>query len=428
MDLLRTILTVAGQPTADTPPLDSSVLAQSGKDFSELISEMHSRAPPLNLVNLEETDPKVGDQAKKILDQAQFYSVAISEPENFAPPTETEQETKKDVMFIDQFVALNISLMGALRTENSISNFSPMLQTSEPAPAEQNSSRTIRKQPDLETAPDVAFPGLHVKNPEQFFGLVRLSQEIPHRAETEAPITRRPVALEDTKEPDQEMANKIAKTEGAVFESLNRLQTIDKSVDPSTPIKIHVSDLATHFPVMVAATLPARGLQISETSLDRKDIPMQQSEQWSDPVPRQIDRIRVIRFQLEPAELGGLTVKMRVRDTSVEIVVEAKSDSTTKLLVHSREALSSAIEHKGMTLQTFDVKTHAETFSQGSALREGSVNSDNGSDARDNPDQGGFYSEERAQQEGRRDDRSRERSRRKDSRAHSDELFSDFIL
>jgi len=99
MDLLRTILTVAGQPTADTPPLDSSVLAQSGKDFSELISEMHSRVPPLNLANLEEFDPKVGDQAKKILDQAQFYSVVISEPENFALSRETEQEKKKRCKF-----------------------------------------------------------------------------------------------------------------------------------------------------------------------------------------------------------------------------------------------------------------------------------------------------------------------------------------
>jgi hypothetical protein len=128
------------------------------------------------------------------------------------------------------------------------------------------------------------------------------------------------------------------------------------AMESGSAVKIHVADLSTHFPIAIASLLPA------PSSNPAAVPPVAHHEAQSAPVERPAagprrDLVKILRFELEPAALGALSVKMRVSHTRVEIEIDTQSATTTNLLSQARDVLTSAIEHKGLALHAFEVTT-----------------------------------------------------------------------
>jgi hypothetical protein len=119
------------------------------------------------------------------------------------------------------------------------------------------------------------------------------------------------------------------------------------------PRTIHVDELSSHFPVMLANLAPPSAPAI-EPSM--RDGAAPTTALMSAPVTR-FEPVRILRFAIEPAELGALSVKIRVSHMRVEIQIDAQSSTAATLLVQARDALIAALDQKGMALQAFDVTT-----------------------------------------------------------------------
>jgi flagellar hook-length control protein FliK len=102
--------------------------------------------------------------------------------------------------------------------------------------------------------------------------------------------------------------------------------------------------------------------------------------------------LRVLDLQLRPAELGLLTIRMRLAGDSIEMEIEAQSEDTAELLRHDAEKLSSLLRSSGyrpdiITIQSTDTTSHdrssfqrspqgdqsqSQSFGQGGASGNGS--------------------------------------------------------
>ncbi len=120
---------------------------------------------------------------------------------------------------------------------------------------------------------------------------------------------------------------------------------------PSAPLKIQVAEIVTHLPAVVAQTLIASP---ENGSSGRKSAPMA-GPAMEPPPEKPAEPLKVLKFQVEPASLGAITVRMRVCHAKVEIIMDAESPKTSALLVEARDHLTSAIGEKGMTLESFKV-------------------------------------------------------------------------
>lgn len=162
---------------------------------------------------------------------------------------------------------------------------------------------------------------------------------------------------------------------------------------PST--RMHVTEIATHFPVLIANNLPASdnmapGMPMESMREDTYGLTV-----GSSPIPLGGDRVRILRFKISPAELGEVLVKMRIHDSRVEIEIEAQTVATTNALSDARDALSTAIEHRGMILNAFDITTQNNSNALPAVYSE--RHSDEGNQA-GNLGQGGAFNGDRPQQ------------------------------
>jgi flagellar hook-length control protein FliK len=57
--------------------------------------------------------------------------------------------------------------------------------------------------------------------------------------------------------------------------------------------------------------------------------------------------VRILHLQLQPAELGTVTIKMRLSGDNLEIELQAASEETAKLLRHDTEKLSALLRGSG---------------------------------------------------------------------------------
>jgi hypothetical protein len=169
--------------------------------------------------------------------------------------------------------------------------------------------------------------------------------------------------------------------------------TISSDASSPVPVKIHINQLATHFPALVAQTLIAAG--------PRDDAPAPITA-TAGGAPESVERprvepLKVIRFQLEPAALGAIMVRMRVTHSRVDVELETDSARTSALLMDARDDFTAAIGEKGMTVESFRVglapSSPAPAGPAGAGVDDGQARYSGG---------GGFANEERPEQQRRR--------------------------
>jgi hypothetical protein len=177
---------------------------------------------------------------------------------------------------------------------------------------------------------------------------------------------------------------------------------------PAAPIRIHVNELQTHFPVVIANTLNAASTETnpSEAILTRNAV---------DPGEPLRSPLKILKFELEPAALGSIEVTMRVTHTRVDIQIAADNPSTSALLVDTREALGQAVADTGMSLQSYEVALNVAPPSSGAADTQGGAHSHDQQQAFSS--ERGFANDDGAGQRQRptvpqRDSRRRERASR----------------
>ncbi|MEK8094122.1 flagellar hook-length control protein FliK [Methylocystis sp. IM3] len=120
--------------------------------------------------------------------------------------------------------------------------------------------------------------------------------------------------------------------------------------EASAPLQIRVSEIVTHLPAVVAQTLTAA----RDAEASGRPAPIL-SGAIAPPPEKPVEPLKILKFQVEPASLGAITVRMRVSRARVEIALDADSPKTSALLLEARDHLASAIGEKGMTLESFHV-------------------------------------------------------------------------
>ncbi|GLI92104.1 hypothetical protein LMG27198_10960 [Methylocystis echinoides] len=148
------------------------------------------------------------------------------------------------------------------------------------------------------------------------------------------------------------------------------VERLEKTVleAPAAPIRIHVSELQTHLPLMIMNTLitPSPEANTAEPILPQTSV--DQREQLRSP-------LKILKFAMEPAALGSIEVTMRVTHTRVDIQIAADNPSTSALLVDTREALGQAVADTGMSLQSYEVALNVVSPSSGAAGPQGGAHS-----------------------------------------------------
>jgi chemotaxis protein MotD len=120
------------------------------------------------------------------------------------------------------------------------------------------------------------------------------------------------------------------------------------------PIKIHVSEIETHLPFALQNALPDRPHELAKPEAAIESRAVEAPEQQRAPV-------KILKFEMEPATLGSISVRMRVTHARVDIQITAENASTSVLLADTRDALGSAIGEKGFSLHSYEVVNSPST-------------------------------------------------------------------
>ncbi|CAJ0879226.1 hypothetical protein AMST5_03040 [freshwater sediment metagenome] len=121
------------------------------------------------------------------------------------------------------------------------------------------------------------------------------------------------------------------------------------------PIKIHVSEIETHLPFAIQNALPDRPHEVvkPETVIESRAVETAEQQQRAP--------VKILKFEMEPATLGGISVRMRVTHARVDIQITAENASTSVLLADTRDALGAAIGEKGFSLHSYEVVNSQST-------------------------------------------------------------------
>lgn len=114
----------------------------------------------------------------------------------------------------------------------------------------------------------------------------------------------------------------------------------------AAPMAIHVDALATHLPALVVRNL-------SEPWVGANRVAATDTVQLR---LRDAAPLKVVELRLEPASLGAITVRMKLLQSRIEIEIDADAPSTLVLLHDAKEALASALDGAGLTLDALDLK------------------------------------------------------------------------
>lgn len=403
MDVNRANLPVGSQQIGGGSSEAGGSSLQSGRKFSKLINEMTSKAPISAAKNSGPIVQLASDQLRSALEQARFDVEYMNSADDGLLAEETDHQpgingnpANGDSANLMAVMTGPVSLMISTQL-----NVTSQLQECGSIDLEQSNVDVKQSISGIGFLESCVRTQAHPSNEENKpFSLENDQSESSMR---ELLDNAAALSFDELNENAHTKVRQFGAGEAQAAEMSGSADEAASPANSSAPIKIHISQIATYFPAIIAEGLPAQGFESSERLEDRNFIEAQRVDQWMNEASDRSDRVRVLRFELEPAELGGMMVKMRVRENGVEIVIEAKSASTTNLLNHARDALSSAIEHKGMSLQVFDVTTQTESSGPRSSQGEGFGTHNGAGNARENQDQGAFYRDGQPQREQRRD-------------------------
>lgn len=111
---------------------------------------------------------------------------------------------------------------------------------------------------------------------------------------------------------------------------------------------IRVNELATHLPVALDRVVTQ---MLSPASDDHPVF----TRHVSAPAPERQEALKILKFDVEPAAMGPISVRMKITQSGIEIRMDARS-AAAPALMEAREALSSAIGDKGLTLDAYEVR------------------------------------------------------------------------
>ena len=172
-------------------------------------------------------------------------------------------------------------------------------------------------------------------------------QTFSHFSPSEKILPEQALACADVGEPQSAVT-----TQNETFSSALPVTTSEISPDTisASPLAqpIYVKELATHLPVMITRTvidllpLPNDGAVLTIAS------PLAVA-------PEPI-RVKILTFDLHPATLGPLTIRMRLSGKQVEISIDVRSEDVRTILTQTKEAMVKALAEHGLRLETSDIR------------------------------------------------------------------------
>jgi flagellar hook-length control protein FliK len=155
--------------------------------------------------------------------------------------------------------------------------------------------------------------------------------------------------------PDKAIWNSPASSRGEAFrpDSLATRTGTDvaivgnQSPQPMQPT-IHITSLATYLPT---AILREAGNAVAESNANAALA----RQPTSVPGSQGASALKVLNFQIEPASLGAISVKMRVTQSRIELQIDAQSPATSALIANTHERLAAAIRDNGFVLDSFKI-------------------------------------------------------------------------
>lgn len=169
----------------------------------------------------------------------------------------------------------------------------------------------------------------------------------------------------------------------------------EQHVSTEAPIALHVTSLETHLPSALAheamklAPADGEGVSLAARDFDPRALN-----------PREAAAVKILTFELEPATLGALVVKMRMAQTHVEIEIEAQSSAALSHLHELREKMTTAVGATGCVVDALEIRIAPSlsldmgqaqandgkgSFSQGSSSQKQEFQNDDRGGGRNHP-------------------------------------------
>ncbi|WP_424363512.1 hypothetical protein [Methylocystis parvus] len=115
--------------------------------------------------------------------------------------------------------------------------------------------------------------------------------------------------------------------------------------------RIHINELAVHLPI-------ALDRAVTEVISQPGDARSGAARQVVSPAPARQEALKILKFDVEPAAMGPISVRMKITQSRIEIRMDAQS-AAAPALMEAREALSATIGDRGLTLDAYEVRVLA---------------------------------------------------------------------
>lgn len=124
---------------------------------------------------------------------------------------------------------------------------------------------------------------------------------------------------------------------------------IPSTSTPPFALPIRITELATHFPAMIVRAVN----NLATPSGDVANINLAPPPSLA---PPEATRLKILTFDLHPAALGPLTVRMRLSGKQVEIAIDVRSEDVRAILTQTRGSMVEALAEHGLTLEAPDIR------------------------------------------------------------------------
>lgn len=121
--------------------------------------------------------------------------------------------------------------------------------------------------------------------------------------------------------------------------------------EPTFAHPVHVTALETYLPAIILRTAVELAAPIDDVG--RVTPGASPTEQPG------VIRVKILTFDLHPAALGPLTVRMRMNGKQIEIAIEARTEAVCATLAQTREAMVEALAGHGLRIETPDIRLAA---------------------------------------------------------------------
>lgn len=142
---------------------------------------------------------------------------------------------------------------------------------------------------------------------------------------------------------------------------------------PAFSLPIHVSRLETHLPaalVQAADQIATPAGQNDPAAAVSSSVALQPQ-----------GRLKVLTFDLHPAQLGPVTVRMRMSGGHVEITIDVRTEGARSALIKSKDAIVETLTGHGLTLEAPEIRLSTPNAAVESASTASKQNGFSGADS-----------------------------------------------